>query len=514
MVAVIVLLLVLAPVVAALLMFRALSGEISASNRRVPLPAKTALVPSPNLLSQPQVILVTFENASLFVRTDPKERLISILSMPSSAFAPTEGGGPQSIGQAYAVAGSAGVIRFARSALGLLTTHVALIEPTQIAPLVEAIGGVHIRDRAYALNSGQAGGGEIDLQGLAARRYLDSAGPPGTALRGERERILLEAIVNRLLDVSTFSKLRRLAHTFSETVATDLSPANTVALALLRLRIKSLIECGTAEGSSLASSRSKLVLRQFLGGLPTRAPGTGALPRSGCRAISASATGVPAAIISIGGSSLGVLPFLPAIATFVIVLDLIMLLMLLRVPQLLARAGTGIGRLRRNHGRPLAGIDEPQIGARDEVSSMSESLANRLRHYEATAREVPARTTLVRGEGEPSPFTQAESVQVVEALPQARVHPAAVTEKANRSRPRSRFGRDRTSARGARMRDRHGLPFGSLRWGIITAKLRLLIEWVTKKPNRSRRSLFGSLRWGIIAASVGLLVGYLVSGRF
>ena len=347
--AVVLLLLVLAAVIAALLLFRTFSGEISASHSHVPPPVKRALAPSRSFLSQPQVTLVTFENQSLFVRTDPKHRVISMLSTPSSASVPTAGGSPQRIAQVYAVGGTAGVIRSVRSASGLLTNHVALIAPTQVPRLVDAIGGIHVSDRAYALSIGHAVGGELYLRGPAALRYLDSAGPPGSTVRSERDRAFLEAIVNRLMDASAFSDLQHLARTFSKTVATDLSAADTVALALLRLRITSLVECGTAGGASLASAQSKLVLGRFRGGLPTRTAGTRAIPRSGCSVTSVSTAGVPAALISIGGAAVGVLPFLPAIGAFVIALDLFMLLMLLGVPRLFRDRVSDIGQVESSY---------------------------------------------------------------------------------------------------------------------------------------------------------------------
>src|SRR5919204_5750338 len=139
MVAVIALLLVLAGIVAGLVIFRTFTEEIAASNQRLPRSATTVLARSRSFLSQPQLMLVTFDGSSLFVRTDPNQRLISILSVPSSAYGLTKDSGLQTVGGAYALGGSAGVIRFARSVLGLRTTHVALIEPGQIAPLIEAV---------------------------------------------------------------------------------------------------------------------------------------------------------------------------------------------------------------------------------------------------------------------------------------------------------------------------------------------------------------------------------------
>jgi anionic cell wall polymer biosynthesis LytR-Cps2A-Psr (LCP) family protein len=493
MVAVIALLLVLAGIVAGLVIFRTFTEEIAASNQRLPRSATTVLARSRSFLSQPQLMLVTFDGSSLFVRTDPNQRLISILSVPSSAYGLTKDSGLQTVGGAYALGGSAGVIRFARSVLGLRTTHVALIEPGQIAPLIEAVGGVRIRDRAYSLISGRAGNGEIDLNGPEAGQYLESAGP-SEALRPERERVLLEAIVLRLMNVSSFSKLLRLAHTFPERVATDLSTTDAVALALLRLRIKSVVECGTAEGSSLASSGSERVMRQFLGKSPTRARGKSVLPRSGCRATSVGSAGVPAAIISVGSSILAVWPFLPAIAMFVIALDLIMLVMLLRIPHRLVSAGRGIGQARRNRGHTSTTLDKPRIGARYEVSSISQPLVDRLADDAATAHEIQTapgqaepstsrRTVPVRPVGARSSVDPAPVIMTLEARPRLSSRSVGyVSEQADRFLRKSAFGGPRSLAR--RVRTRFSLVLSS-----------------------------ANVRWGIVAASLGLLIGYLAAAR-
>jgi anionic cell wall polymer biosynthesis LytR-Cps2A-Psr (LCP) family protein len=493
--AVVLLLLVLVAVVAALVTFRNFRGEVHTSNRRVPRSAQKALAPSGDFLSRPQVILVNFEKASLFVRTDPKQHRISILSVPANVAVQTEGGGFETFEKVYSVSGNAGVIRLARSALGLLTTHVALIEPNQIGSLVAAVGGVHIRDRAYALSLGRTGDAEIDLQGEAARRYLDSAGSPGADLRNERERILLNGVVNRLLDVANFSTLRRLAHTFSKTVATDLSPAKTLALALLRLRTKSIVECSMANGSSFPSSGNKRVLLQFHGGLPTRANGRAALPQSGCGATNVSATSVPEAIISLSGSAIGLLPFLPAIAIVAIALDLMMLLILLRVPQVALRAASGVGRFRMQHGRPLTETHEPRPGR--EEASLSGALTDRLREKAGVAHHpIP----FASRERKPTPSSEMASVQVVETPPQESID-AGEGSTVDKSWSRGRGGENAPLEPPGVSKKIH-TPWSTGRFAQST---------LAHLARKHFRPLSRSLRWGLIAASVAFVIGYLVT---
>jgi hypothetical protein len=380
--AVVVVLLLLGLIVTGLVVFRNFSSQVTASNHRLPRATRVILPKRRSILSQPQLLLVRFDQASVFVRTNPSRHLVSILSLPSSAYAMNDGK-RETIANAYASGGTAGLIRFMRSALGLTTTHVAVVEPNEVAPLVDSVGGVEIRDPSYALASGRGHGGEIAFHGPEARRYLVSA--EGT-LRGNRERVVLDAVVARLMSASGFSTMTRLAREFPKTVATDMAPQDAAALAFLRLRLKSLVECGVEGGSSLVSPASQRELQQFLGRATAQAQNGHVLPESGCRASQVASAGVPAAIVSVASATLSIFPLLPAIAVGVVALDLLMLLLLLRVPHLLvgfgrvvgpALVGAGIGRV--GYGRLSAGADTSASGRPRHPPHRSHRLAWKMR---------------------------------------------------------------------------------------------------------------------------------------
>lgn len=320
-VAVVLLLLFLAAAVAALFSFKRFRAEVQASNRRVPVATKRALAPAGDVLSEPQVVLTVFDRASLFARVDPERRVISLLSIPGSAYLQRPGG--VTVGKELD-AGAAGFVRFARAGLHLRVEHVALLRARDIGPLVAAIGGVAIEDDT----------GTHVLDGVAAQRYISAAAP--SSLRRQRERAVLEGVISRLASVASLSRLPDLARTFSGTVATDLSPRDTLALALVRLRSKLSIQCGVPEQAALSGTATLRVLRQFEGATRSQRNRARIFPTSGCRATLLSVR-APAAVLFFGKQALALFPFVPELVAAAIALDLILLSAFLGVPQALLR---------------------------------------------------------------------------------------------------------------------------------------------------------------------------------
>jgi anionic cell wall polymer biosynthesis LytR-Cps2A-Psr (LCP) family protein len=382
----IVLLLLLAALVGGLLAFLSFRRDVGASNRRVPAAAKRALAPSSDVLSEPQTILIVFDRASLFARVDPEHRLISLLSIPGSAY--IGGSGATTVGDALG-AGTAEFVRFARTVLHLQVAHVALLRAHDIGPLVDAVGGVEIEDVSTA--GGGRETGRIFLDGAAAGRYVAEAGGLFGARR-ERERAVLEGVIARLASVASLSRLPRLARTFSSTVATDLSPRETLELALVRLRSRLSIQCGLPERAALGQQPSRRVIRQFEGTNPTPRERGRIFPSSGCRTTALSVR-APAAVVFFGKEALALFPFVPELAAGAIALDLILLLALVGAPQALVgilRHGQIRGWSRPGEQIPPAEPKEPLPSA-----SLSDALADRATSYAAPPepRTSPAEAT-------------------------------------------------------------------------------------------------------------------------
>jgi hypothetical protein len=473
----ILLLLFLAVVVGGLVAFRSFRKEVRASNGRVPPATKRALAPSGDVRSKPQLVMIVFDRASLFARTDPDRRLISLLSIPGSAYVRAPGG--TTVGDVLGTAGAAGFVRFARSALNLQVTHIALLRPRDIAPLVDAVGGVQIEDASLSRGFGRQGG-QVVLDGAEADHYVASAGPASSLTRRERERAVLEAVITRLASVASLSKLPHLARTFSATVATDLSPGETLALALVRLRSKLSIQCGLPEGSALERPRSKLVLRQFAGAKPTPRKQARIFPSNGCRATALSVR-APAAVIFFGKQALALFPFVPELAAVAVALDLILLLALLGAPQALV----GIVRNGRTRGRrgPGAGVGdvepkEPLPSASQPLpsASVSEVLADRVGTYTAPvlkAHAAPAEAVWVESEIEVALQRLAGDVhspvhddEAIEKEAQAKA--SGGTERSYSSAPEPAPSRDKASemlraSQTLRAAVRRRLPHGGLR---------------------------------------------------
>jgi hypothetical protein len=327
---VVLLLLLLAAAVASLFSFERFRADVNASNRRVPAATRRALAPAGDVLKQPQVVLIVFDRASLFARVDPPRRAISLLSVPSGAYLRRPGG--MTVGRVLK-AGAAGLVRFAGAYLHLRVTHVALLRTADIGPLVDAVGGIAIEDIA-------ASRGTQLLDGPAAQRYIAAAAAPSLARR-ERERAVLEGVIDRLASVASLSRLPLLARTFSATVATDLSPRDSLALALVRLRSKLSIQCGVPEEAVLSNAGTLRVLRQFEGAIPLQRAPERTFPTNGCQATALSVR-APAALVFFGKQALALFPFMRELGAAAIALDLILLSVLLGMPQ--ALLGLIIGR--------------------------------------------------------------------------------------------------------------------------------------------------------------------------
>lgn len=381
--AVIALLVLLAGLVGALVASQGFQNDIRASNRRVPAETKRSLAPSRDALSTPQLVLVVFDRASLLARTDPDRRLISFLSIPGSAYLRAPGG--TTVADVLGTAGAAGLVRFARNALDLQVTHIALLRAHDIAPLVDALGGIHIEDDSSFSGFGPPGR-PAALDGAEAERYIASSGPPGSLTRRERERAVLGAIITGLASRASLSNLPRLARTFSATVATDLSPRETLALALVRLRSRLSIQCGLPEGSTLEQPQSKHILRQFEAARPPPQKQSRIFPSNGCRASSLSLR-APAAVVFFAKQALTLFPFVPELAAVAIAFDVMLLLALLGVPQALVGMVRS-GRAGRRALRRDLDVDHAEPES-DFSRSVSEVLADRVGTH--TARSVEPR---------------------------------------------------------------------------------------------------------------------------
>jgi anionic cell wall polymer biosynthesis LytR-Cps2A-Psr (LCP) family protein len=398
--AVIVLLVVLAALVGALVAFQGFRNDVRASNRRVPAATKRSLAPSRDVLSTPQLVLSVFDRASLLARTDPDRRLISFLSIPGSAYLRAPGG--TTVAGVLGNAGAAGLVRFLRGALDLQVTHIALLRQHDIASLVDALGGIRIQDASSFSGSGPPGRPAV-LDGAEADRYIARAGPPGDRTRRERERAVLGAIITGLASGASLSTLPRLARTFSATVATDLSPRETLALALVRLHSKLSIQCGLPEGSTLKRPQSKHILRQFEAVRPPPRKQARIFPSNGCRATALSLR-APAAVIFIGKPALALFPFVPELAAVAIAFDVMFLLVLLGVPRALVGMVRS-GRAGRRAPRPGIDVDNAEPESLSSTS-VGEVLADRVATYTAQSAEpraAPANVVRANSEIEATP---------------------------------------------------------------------------------------------------------------
>lgn len=174
----------------------------------------------------------------IVVSVSPRTGEISALSIPRDARVEIPGHGPHRMNVSHALGGMPLTIETVELLLGTPIDYSILINVPGIVKLVDAIGGVDVdvekrmyyRDRSQHL--------EIDLQpgpqhlnGTQAMGYVrfrhDATGDIG---RMERQRQFLRAVMREVLSPRNVSRLPKLAQAFVQTVRTDLSVSDLLAL--------------------------------------------------------------------------------------------------------------------------------------------------------------------------------------------------------------------------------------------------------------------------------------------
>lgn len=179
----------------------------------------------------------------LLIRVDFWGDKITMLSIPRDTMVEIEGQGTQKINAAYAFGGAGGAVRAVRKLTGAPVNHVAVLHFEELAGLVDYLGGVTVNvpvdvyDPTYTglvLDSGmQTMDGETALLWARTRYGYES----GDFQRQENQRILMSAIMNRLLSLSP-TMIPGALEQMGNLVGTDLRCYNLVPL-FLRFKLSS-----------------------------------------------------------------------------------------------------------------------------------------------------------------------------------------------------------------------------------------------------------------------------------
>ncbi len=299
---VLILLLSVAAVGAALTAYelRGVSGDVQQAQSHLPEAVGSRLPASSGMLDNNQVTLVSYASGiargtAVLFATAPSHKFSSILSVspgvrvgsaphrkrlerkrclrnPSRCLNPrfrTVKGTPL---QSMTVTQAISALRSA----GIPVTHVALIDAKSIGPLVEAVGGITVVNRA-AFTTTSADGlpvhfaqGTLRLDGPRSAAYVHAATTRESL--DPAENAALVGIVHAVLAPSGVSQLAATGKALARATATDLTTADVLGLVDMRIRGGDLVQCRLTGPGNLADPRLQSVVDQALGRVATTGP--------------------------------------------------------------------------------------------------------------------------------------------------------------------------------------------------------------------------------------------------
>ena len=278
----------------AAIQYRQFSADISQSRNRLPASVGRALPAAPpGALDAPEVTLVRYTaglstgGAVLFF-TDPKRRLMSFLALPPSTHI-----GSRSLARLDVPT----TIAALRASTAVRVDHVALIDRSDVGSLVSGLGGITITNPDVVRETQPdgrvttVGRGRISLDGPGAVAYLAGAGT-GEPLENASMAVL-GGIFKELLRPNSVGTLDAAGSALASSASTDLTDADVLGLAYLRVNGGTALQChlerksgphldprdqrtGAVPGLQTAGPRMRA---QPLRGPDVRAPqGTGSSP--------------------------------------------------------------------------------------------------------------------------------------------------------------------------------------------------------------------------------------------
>ncbi len=177
-------------------------------------------------------------DSMMLARIDPKEKAVTLISVPRDTQVELAGHGTQKINAAYAFGGPSLAVKTVSELAGVPINHYAEIDFDGFQAVVDALGGIEV-DVPMEINDDMAGGhvdaGQQPLNGEQAlilcrsRHNYDDIGN-GDAIRAANQRLVLSAIMKKVMtsDVATITNT---VSTLAEYVTTDYSVAGIVGLA-------------------------------------------------------------------------------------------------------------------------------------------------------------------------------------------------------------------------------------------------------------------------------------------
>lgn len=177
-------------------------------------------------------------DSMILVRVDPREKTVTMISIPRDTRVTIPGHGQQKINAAYTFGGPSLAVETVSDLAGVEINHYAEIDFDGFKAVVDALGGVEV-DVPMEINDDMAGGhvdaghqtlnGEQALIFARSRHTYDNYGA-GDTLRAANQRVLLSAIMEKIMS-SDIGTLTNTVSTLAQYVTTDFSVASIVGLA-------------------------------------------------------------------------------------------------------------------------------------------------------------------------------------------------------------------------------------------------------------------------------------------
>lgn len=179
-------------------------------------------------------------DSMILARIDPREKEVTLISIPRDTQVTIGNHGTQKINAAYAFGGPSGAIDAVSKLAGVPINHYAEIDFDGFKAVVDALGGITV-NVPMEINDDMAGGhvdaGEQTLNGEQAlilcrsRHNYDNVGDgDGDSIRAANQRMVISTIMKKLM-ASDVATLTNTVNTLAQYITTDYSAAGILGLA-------------------------------------------------------------------------------------------------------------------------------------------------------------------------------------------------------------------------------------------------------------------------------------------
>ena len=176
----------------------------------------------------------------ILARVDPKNKKITLISIPRDTMVDLGEHGKQKINSAYSYGGASGMVEAVSKLANVNISHYAEVDFESFTKIVDSIGGITVNlpvavsDMQYSGIDLPAGEQQLNGQqalGLSRSRHAYDNYGAGDFYRAANQRMILTAIAKKVLQLDPVS-MSGAVSTMAESVTTDLNVTDIVGLAM------------------------------------------------------------------------------------------------------------------------------------------------------------------------------------------------------------------------------------------------------------------------------------------